>query len=100
MATEADHPIEQKDVWTINMEVACFFLAIWEWIYWIGTLGGTAPITTRMLRYTAQQRTFDITKARERLGYEPRVGMKEGLRKSVQFHLAKEREIKGKSKVT
>lgn len=102
VAATAGYPIDKKDVWVINMEVACFFLAIWEWIFWLTTFGGTAPVTTRMLRYTAQQRTFDIAKARKRLGYEPRVGMKEGLIKSVEFHLAKEKErgLNGKGKAT
>lgn len=76
------------------MGVACFFMAIWEWLFWLGTWGGTPPITRRMLKYTAQVRTFDITKARERLGFEPRVGMEEGLRRGVEWNLAREAEKK------
>lgn len=91
MAATAGFPIEKADVWVFNMEVACFFLAMWEWIFWVITSGRTIAVNTRMLRYTSQQRTFDITKAKKRLGYRPRVGMKEGLRRSIEAHLGRER---------
>ncbi|KAF2792462.1 putative sterol-4-alpha-carboxylate 3-dehydrogenase, decarboxylating [Melanomma pulvis-pyrius CBS 109.77] len=94
ISTTAGYPIAEKDVWKIPMGVACFFMAIWEWLFWAGTWGGTPPITRRMLRYTAQIRTFDITKARERLGFEPRVSMEEGLRRGVEWNLAREAELK------
>jgi sterol-4alpha-carboxylate 3-dehydrogenase (decarboxylating) len=55
-------------------------MTIWEWVYWVATCGGTPPVTRKMLKYTAQIRTFDIVKARKRLGYEPRVSMEEGLK--------------------
>ena len=47
-----------------------------------------------MLRYSGQVRTFDITKARQRLRYEPRVNMEEGLRHAVHWHLLQQESIK------
>jgi hypothetical protein len=43
-----------------------------EWGYWIFTFGKKAPRLTRArVKYTTMQRTLDITKAKERLGYRP-----------------------------
>lgn len=74
------------------MELVCFFMGIWEFIYWIFTFGGEPEVKAKMLRYTGQVRTFDITKARERLGYEPRVSIDEGFRRAVDWHLAKDKK--------
>jgi sterol-4alpha-carboxylate 3-dehydrogenase (decarboxylating) len=90
----AGSPVTEKEVWKIPLGVACFFMAIWEWVFWLGTWGGTPPVTRKMLKYTAQIRTFDITKARKRIGYEPRVSMEEGLRRGVEWHLARDLEKK------
>tara|TARA_R110002003_G_scaffold534_23_gene20388 strand:+ start:26020 stop:27120 length:1101 start_codon:yes stop_codon:yes gene_type:complete len=84
---EGGYPIEEKDVWKIPMDVLSFFMVIWEAIYWVLTLGGSPPVTLKMMKYTAQRRTFDITKARERLGYEPRVSVADGFRRGVQWHM-------------
>lgn len=81
-------PLADSDIWTLPLGVVCFFVGIWEWVTWIVTVGGQPSITTNMLKYTAQVRTFDISKARRRLGYEPRVGMEEGIRRAVEWHLA------------
>jgi sterol-4alpha-carboxylate 3-dehydrogenase (decarboxylating) len=40
-----------------------------------------------MIKYTAEVRTFDITKAKIRLGYRPRVVMKEGIRRAIRWHM-------------
>lgn len=86
----AGYPVTEKEVWKIPLVVACFFMAIWEWVYWVGTWGGTPPVTRKMLKNTAQIPTFDITKARKRLGYEPSVSMEEGLRRGVEWHLTRD----------
>jgi sterol-4alpha-carboxylate 3-dehydrogenase (decarboxylating) len=90
----AGYPITEKEVWKIPLVVACFFMAIWEWMYWIATWGGTPPVTRKMLKYTAQIRTFDIMKARKRLGYEPRVSMEEGFRRGVEWYSTRDVEKK------
>jgi sterol-4alpha-carboxylate 3-dehydrogenase (decarboxylating) len=91
VSTAAGYPVEEKDVWKIPLELVCFFMAIWELIYWLATFGGTPEVTTRMLRYTAQVRTFDIMKARKRLGYDPKVSVPEGLSRAVEWRRKQER---------
>lgn len=81
-------PLADKDIWTLPLGVVCFFAKIFEWITWIVTFGGQPSITTKMLKYTVQVRTFDISKAKQRLGYEPRVSMEEGIRRAVEWHLS------------
>lgn len=88
VSTAAGYPVEEKDVWKFPMALVCFFMAIWETLYWIATLGGTPEVTRKMLRYTEQVRTFDITKARERLGFNPKVSVEEGFRRAVSWNLA------------
>lgn len=88
VASEVGKPIADKDVWIIPLAVACFFVGVYEWIVWAVTLGGQPSITTNMLKYTAEVRTFDITKAKERLGYKPTVGMEEGIKRAVEWHLS------------
>jgi sterol-4alpha-carboxylate 3-dehydrogenase (decarboxylating) len=45
-------------------------------------------------QYTAQVRTFDISEARQRLGYEPRVSMEKGIRRAVEWHLSSSAKAK------
>lgn len=90
---EGGYPIEEKDVWKIPIEVLSFFMVIWETIYSLFTFGGAPPVTLKMMKYTAQRRTFDITKARERLGYEAQVSVAEGFRRGVQWHMARDQEM-------
>lgn len=92
VSTIAGYPIREQEVWKIPMELVCFFMTIWEVVYWLITLGGEPEIKTRMLRYTQQVRTFDITKARERLEFEPRVSLEEGFRRGVNWHLEQEKK--------
>ena len=92
VASEIGKPIPDSQIWTIPLGVACFFVKIMEWAIWIGTFGGKPSITTDMLKYTAEIRTFDITKAKQRLDYRPRVEMKEGIRQAIGWHTARSLE--------
>jgi sterol-4alpha-carboxylate 3-dehydrogenase (decarboxylating) len=95
VAAEIGKPIPDSQIWTIPLGVVCFFVKIMEWVIWIGTFGGRPSITTEMLKYTAEIRTFDITKAKQRLGYRPCVEMKEGIRRGIAWHMARSTEKKG-----
>jgi len=94
IASEIGKPTRDEDIWLIPVGVICFFAMIVEWVTWIFTFGGQPSVTSNMLRYTAQVRTFDMTKAKERLGYKPRVDMKEGIRRAIAWHIAHSSELK------
>ena len=91
VSNAAGYPITEQEVWKIPLELVCFFMAIWEAVYWVFTLGGEPEVKARMLRYTQQVRTFDITKARKRLGFEPRVSLEEGFRRGVNWHIEQDK---------
>lgn len=46
------------------------------------------PIFPRRVDWYRQNRAFDISKARRDLGYEPRVGLDEGLRRTAEWYRA------------
>jgi sterol-4alpha-carboxylate 3-dehydrogenase (decarboxylating) len=86
VASVIGKPIADKDIWLIPLGVALFCMRIVEWVAWI--FGSKPSVTANMLRYTAETRTFDITKAKKRLGYRPRVDMKEAIKRAVDWHLS------------
>ncbi|MFO7655403.1 MAG: NAD-dependent epimerase/dehydratase family protein [Candidatus Krumholzibacteriia bacterium] len=51
-------------------------------------LGVAPPIFPRRVDWFRQNRAFDIGKARRELGYEPRVGLDEGLRRTARWYRA------------
>lgn len=54
------------------------------------SMRGKEPIVTyRNILSTVTDRTFDITKAKEQLGYQPKVSLEEGIKKTVQWYLEK-----------
>lgn len=93
VSNAAGYPVTEQEVWKIPIEIVCFFFGIWEFLYWLITFGGEPEVKTKMLRYTQQVRTFDITKARERLGFEPRVPLDEGFRRGVNRHMEQISEV-------
>jgi len=55
-------------------------------------------MTANILKYTAQVRTFDIGKAKERLGYRPEVGMEEEIKRAMRWNLEREAGRKKESR--
>ncbi|PVH96054.1 putative sterol-4-alpha-carboxylate 3-dehydrogenase, decarboxylating [Periconia macrospinosa] len=87
VSNAAGYPVKEEQVWKLPMAVVCLLAQIWGFMYALFTLGGEPEVQAKMLRYTGMVRTFDITKARGRLGYKPRVSMEDGLRRAVRWHL-------------
>ena len=48
----------------------------------------TPPIFPRRVDWYRQNRAFDISKAKKDLGYEPQVGLDEGLRRTAEWYVA------------
>ena len=51
-------------------------------------LGVEPPLHRRRVGFFTHHREFDITKARELIGYEPRVTLAEGLRRTAAWYAA------------
>jgi sterol-4alpha-carboxylate 3-dehydrogenase (decarboxylating) len=60
-----------------------------EWIMWLLSAGKKRPqkFNRNQIQNFCLERTFDITKARQRLGYEPKVSLTEGIRRGVEWTL-------------
>jgi len=48
--------------------------------------GITPPIFPRRVDWYRQNRAFDITRAKNELGYVPKIGLDEGLRRTAQWY--------------
>lgn len=95
IAAEAGHPVPKDKVVLIPTVVYYVFAVIAEWVVWALSLGKKeSTINRRMVKYLTMIRTFDISKAKERLGYRPQVGMEEGIKRAVQYYLAHESDKK------
>ncbi|KAL4965795.1 uncharacterized protein BDV14DRAFT_199569 [Aspergillus stella-maris] len=67
--------------------VAWLVAFLGEWIMW--PFGVEPQLTRHMVRFMCHTWTYNGSKARERLGYEPQDDTEEELRKGVRWHLAK-----------
>lgn len=90
---EAGDRTEMSEVRVMPFWVVMFFLGVSEWVYWVGTLGMSKPeVDRRTMRYLQRPYWFDISKARDRLGYEPMVSVEEGVRRAVKWGLEEEKK--------
>ncbi|KAF1948848.1 C-3 sterol dehydrogenase/C-4 decarboxylase [Byssothecium circinans] len=88
LAAAAGFVIEEKDVIVVPWRVMMGIVWILEWGYWAFSLGKSKPRLNRArVKYTTMQRTLDITKAKNRLGYRPKVSMQEGIKRSAEWFL-------------
>ena len=77
---------DPERVWVIPKAVGLIMATFFEWIFWLVFLGNQEPkLTRRRIKHTCMNRTFRIDKAKIRLGYIPRVSMKEGIEKGVKW---------------
>ena len=79
-----------EDVKVIPAWVALSTASTVEWMYRVFTFGQIRPplnISRLYIQYTIYNTTYNITKARTRLGYHPVVGHDGHLRRSIQWEL-------------
>ena len=92
-------PLEK--VWWLSKDVGLFLASLMGWVYWI-LRWGKPNLTRQQVQYTCLTRYFCIEKAKRRLGYEPVVGMAEGIKRGVRDALfrgvvvGQPMELKGK----
>jgi sterol-4alpha-carboxylate 3-dehydrogenase (decarboxylating) len=71
----------------VPMWLAFFVAWVAEWVVW-GVSGGTKrpeKFNKSQMENCSLDKTFDIRKARERLGWEPKVGLEEAARRGVEW---------------
>jgi len=79
-----------EHVWVISKDTGMAIGAVLEWMMW--GLGKTPSLTRRQVKYSCLTRYYDISKARQRLGYEPIVGLGEGIEESVKWFVEEKRK--------
>jgi sterol-4alpha-carboxylate 3-dehydrogenase (decarboxylating) len=92
---EAGDRLPLSKVWHLSADTAWTIGTILEWAFWV--MGKTPNLTRAQVRYSSMSKYHSINKARTRLGYEPIVGLGEGIRRGVQYILAQE-EKEGQKK--
>ena len=50
--------------------------------------GVEPPLYRRRVDFYTKSRAFDITRARQEIGYAPRVGLKEGIARTLEWYRA------------
>lgn len=95
MAAEAGHPVPKSKVWVVPTPLYYAFAVAAEWSVWAFSLGTRQSyVNRRMVKYLTMNRTFNISKAKERLGYRPLVSMEDGIKRAVRHYLANEADKK------
>ena len=91
-----------NDAWVIPRLPGLIIATIVEWLTWIFTFGmREAQFKRQAVQYSTMTRTYNIDKARQRLGYKPIVKLDEGIARGVQWLLKKRKEdeaLKAKEK--
>ncbi|KAJ8061010.1 hypothetical protein OCU04_010088 [Sclerotinia nivalis] len=91
----AGHPVKKENIWIVPASVYYVCAVIAEWAVWLFSFGRKEPmINRRMVKYLTLTRTFDVSKAKQRLGYRPLVSMQEGIQRAVDFYVARHPEEK------
>ena len=79
----AGYPTPEESVRTIPKWLGLLIVALMEWTTWIWSLGQQdSTMNSGGLRFSIMERTYDIEKAKKRLGYKPTVDMAEGIKRA------------------
>lgn len=85
----AGDPTTPEQVWVIGRDLGLSLATIIEWLFWMA--GGRKPnLTRQQVRFSSMTRYYCIDKARTRLGYKPKWGVEESVRKTVKWFEEKE----------
>lgn len=76
----AGYPVTKVEVWVVPSWVFYGIAVCAEWGVWAASLGRReSRLNRQMVKYMGAERTFDISKAKKRLGYRPQVTVREGI---------------------
>lgn len=96
VAEFSGHPVKPNEIRSIPLWLMLVLVYMAGWMYWAFTFGTHMDLSTSVIRMLAQERTFNIEKIKNRLGYRPRFSTAEGTKRAVEWHIAHESEITGK----
>ncbi|KAJ5937727.1 hypothetical protein N7454_004069 [Penicillium verhagenii] len=82
----AGNPIRPEDIIVIPKWVGLTLGFVNEWVAWL-VWGKTANMSREGIRFSTLIRTLNGSKARRVLGYRPKVGVREGLERSVRWFM-------------
>ena len=92
-AVKLIHYLYWADLVRLGVDVKIHYLPLWP--VWLAAalceaacwpLGITPPLFRRRAEMFSHMRAFDISKARRMLGYEPKVPLEEGLRRTGAWY--------------
>lgn len=70
-------------VWTIPRSWALVIAGILEWAFWLLRLG-EPPLSMMKVRISCMTRYYSVEKAKARLGYQPLIGIQDGVKRGVE----------------
>ena len=83
LGAAAGYPTPPQNVRVIPKWLGLIIVALMEWAIWISSLGKQdSSAISAGIRYSMMDRTYNIEKAKKRLGYRPTVNMDEGIRRA------------------
>jgi sterol-4alpha-carboxylate 3-dehydrogenase (decarboxylating) len=89
----AGYPTKKEDIWVVPSWLFYTMAVVAEWGVWAVSFGQKeSHLNRQMVKYLTMTRTFDITKAKKRLGYRAQVSVEEGIRRAVDSYMAKHPE--------
>ncbi|KAJ0422485.1 hypothetical protein BJY00DRAFT_280245 [Aspergillus carlsbadensis] len=88
VAAQTGNPVRPEDVVVIPKWVGLTMGFVSEWVVWAISRGTRTPNMTREgIRFSTLIRTLNMGKAKRVLGYQPKIGMQEGLERSVRWFM-------------
>jgi sterol-4alpha-carboxylate 3-dehydrogenase (decarboxylating) len=91
IAAQTGNPVRPEDVVVIPKWVGLTMGFVSEWVVWAISWGTRTPNMTREgIRFSTLIRTLNMDKAKKVLGYRPKVGMQEGIERSVRWFMEQE----------
>jgi len=89
LAQAAGHNVDRSKARYLPKGPLLFLLGFWEYIFRVVTLGTRTPwMNRRKVLPTTLERTFDISKAKKRLGYQPQLSIAEGIKRTATWNPA------------
>jgi len=84
--TAAGDKTKPEDVWAIPKDLSLLIASLIEWVFWLLFWGRKKPALTRQqVKFSCMTRTYNVEKAKRRLGYKPILDMSTAIKRSVAW---------------